>query len=110
MGELEPGKVLQLIRHTEHYFGIELSLIEKVALKNHLEQTSREVQPREYEQKFVPAEEAIVRFMADYYQMHPFLSVSFLYPLRSSKSCLGSEARESIKKWITIEQERQHRP
>jgi sensor domain CHASE-containing protein len=101
---------LYLIQETEHYFGIELSIIEKLALKNYLKQTSREVQPKRDELRFVPAEEAIVRFMADYYQIPPQMSVSFLYPIRSTKSCLDLEARERIRKWIAIEQERQHKP
>jgi hypothetical protein len=101
---------LHLIQEAEHYFGIKLSLIERIALKNYLKQTSKEVQPKRDELRFVPAEEAIVRFMADYYQIPSRVSLSFLYPIKSINSCLDSEAREKIRMWIAIEQERQHRP
>ena len=93
---------------TEHYFGIKLSLIEREGLKYTLIETTQEPKPTDQLSGYNPGSEAIVRFMMRYYQLPANVAESFLYPIKSSKSCLSAEARENIKDWVAVEQMKQH--
>lgn len=109
MEKFDQSEYKNILACTEHYFEIELSLIEKVALKYYLIETTQEPRPKDQLGGYNPGSEAIVRFMMRYYQLPAKVAKSFLYPTLSINSCLSGEARENIKNWLQVEQMRQHK-
>ena len=94
------------------WFGIELTLIEQIRMKEYIPGIIKEregINALQTTSAFNPAAETVARFMTDYYGLHPIYSTAPAGDWRQAYPILVEHDKE-FKELMKLKQERAHKP